>query len=84
MLDALKGVVSIHGDKYAEDQLRFSSELVGASRTCMTKPPSQIIALEGSLNALINTVANGEVHIEADRELLTKVRAEGDAVEIAE
>jgi hypothetical protein len=50
----------------------------------VTKPPFRITALESSLDALINKVANGEVHVKADRELLPKVRAEGNAVEIAE
>jgi hypothetical protein len=83
-LNAFERVVTIHGHQNAEDELGFSSELMNASRACMTKPPSRITALESSLNLLINMVANGEVHVEADRELLTKVRAKGDALEITE
>jgi hypothetical protein len=48
----------------------------------MTKPPSRIISLESSLNTLINAISNGEVNVEADGELLTEVRAEGDAMEV--
>ena len=31
---------------------------------------------------LIDAISNGEVNVEADRELLTEVRAEGDAMEV--
>ena len=55
-----------------------------ASGTCMTKPPSRIISLESSLNALIDPILNGEVNIKADGELLMEVRAEGDAMEVTQ
>jgi hypothetical protein len=48
----------------------------------MTKPPSRIISLESHLNTLINTISNREVNVKADRELLTEVRPEGDAMEV--
>ena len=50
----------------------------------MTEPPSWVIALEGRIDALINTVANREVDVEAVRELLPKIRTEGSAVEVTE
>ena len=48
----------------------------------MTKPPSWIIALECELNTSINAVANGEVDIEAIRELLAKIGTEGGAMKV--
>jgi hypothetical protein len=48
----------------------------------MMKPPSRIISLASHLNMLINTISNREVNVKADRELLTEVRLEGDAMEV--
>ena len=79
-----EGVISVHGNKHAEDQLNFTSKFMCASGTCMTKPPSRIILLESSLNVLINLILNREVNIKADGELLTEVRAEGDAMEVTQ
>jgi hypothetical protein len=65
-LNAFEGVVAIHGEEHAEYKLGLSSELVSAAWTCVTKPPSMIVALQSGLDALIEAVANGEVDIKTD------------------
>jgi len=84
MLNVFEGVIAIHGDEDAEKKLRFSSELVGASRTGMMKPPAWIVVLESNLDQLIHTEENGKVDIKANRELVAEIWAEGNTMEIAE
>jgi hypothetical protein len=79
-----EGVIAIHGDEDAEEQLGFSSELVGASRTGMMKPPAWIVALDSNLDPLIHTKENGEVDIKANGELLAEIWAEENTMEITE
>ena len=83
-LDMLERVIPIHGDKHVKDKLRFTDKLMHAIWTGMTKPPSWIIMLENNFNMLINAVANEEVDVKAVRELLTKIRLEGGAMEVTE
>ena len=83
-LDTFKRVIAIHGDEHVKDKLGFAHKLMRATRTGVTEPPSWVIALEGRIDALINTVANREVDVEAVRELLPKIRTEGSAVEVTE
>ena len=83
-LNAFEGVIAIHGDEDAEEKLGFFSELVGASRTGMTKPPAWIITLESNLDPLIHTEENREVDVKENRELLVEIWVGGNAVEITE
>ena len=55
MLNALKGVVAVHGEKNAETKWSFPFKFVCASRTGMLKPPSWVVALESDLDSLSYT-----------------------------
>ena len=83
-LNALEGVVAVHGREDTEKELILSREFVCTSRTGMPKPPSQVVALESNLDPMIHMEADSEVNVEADGELLAEVGAEWDTMEVTE